>query len=93
MTTLIRPAAEFDSAPQPSPVPTGEGIYFVGRFPGVALADSLVPGYYLSPRWGFGSAFASLRRDKSASCKFVKFASNTPPIVKKDCYLSFIGGI
>ena len=36
-------------APRPSPVPTGEGIYFVGRFPGVALTDSLTPGYYLSP--------------------------------------------
>ena len=34
----------------PSPVPTGEGFYFAGRLPGAALADSLTPGYYLSPR-------------------------------------------
>ena len=30
------------------------GNYFVKRFPGVAFADSLTPGYYLSPLQGFG---------------------------------------
>jgi hypothetical protein len=52
-----------------------------------------IPGYYLSPRWGFNSAFVRLRRDKLASCKLVQFVSNTPSASKKDCPLCSIGGI
>ncbi len=37
----------------------------MGRLPRVALADSLTLGYYLSPRWGFGSAFVGLGATKA----------------------------
>ena len=56
----------FYAPPHPGPLPrfTAEREnYFWGRFPGVALpssrcydAASATPGYYLSPRWGFGLA-------------------------------------
>jgi len=39
-----RPSPGFAFAQPPSPAPAGEGIYFVGRLPGVAFAAQTDPG-------------------------------------------------
>jgi hypothetical protein len=57
---LARPSRAFGLAEFLSPFPkrlkspfeAEREIILWGRFPGVTLADSLTPGYYLSPRWG-----------------------------------------